>query len=518
MSELLAQEFFAPADTDMIDVLIGQYRDERGKIDRVCDFLHGDGLSAVISYFLRGNQDRSSRYLGSVDKLFDRDGALAALNAHYWKRTMEMTDVLDCMPAKRREDWFAQIEQLTTPDFEEGTVRATLAELLALRGRFLAERVDGIFRALSREHVTNRPEGFSKRMIVKGVTNDWGHYAREQVGHLNDLRAVIAKFMQRDEPDWGASNKLVEIARAHHRGEWLDVDGGALRLRCYLNGNAHLEVHEDIAWKLNQVLAMLHPAAIPSRFRTAPKRRAKRQYTLMERPLPFAVLRTLSAMRQRKNTLEFDYCVRDKHVSAEVKGVLSALGGVLRQGDYSGCYEFDYDPGPVLGQVIASGCVPDAKSHQFYPTPPRLAELLVELAEIGEGHRCLEPSAGTGAIADLLPIDQTVCVEISHLHAAVLEQKGHSVARGDFLAFAEGCAFRYDRIVMNPPFDQGRWQAHVEAAARLLAPGGRLVAILPEGAPKRLDLPGLKLAWGGPYANEFAGASVSVVTLAGERV
>lgn len=49
MSELLAQEFFAPADTDMIDVLIGQYRDERARIDRVCDFLHGDGLSAVVT-------------------------------------------------------------------------------------------------------------------------------------------------------------------------------------------------------------------------------------------------------------------------------------------------------------------------------------------------------------------------------------------------------------------------------------------------------------------------------------
>jgi hypothetical protein len=35
---------------------------------------------------------------------------------------------------------------------------ARCSDLLAQRGKFLAARVDGIFRALSREHVTNRPE------------------------------------------------------------------------------------------------------------------------------------------------------------------------------------------------------------------------------------------------------------------------------------------------------------------------------------------------------------------------
>lgn len=517
-SEVLAQEFFAPADTDMIDTIIGQYRSERAKIDRVCDALDG-GLAAVMHYFLRGNQDRSARYLGSAEKLFDRGGAIAALNAHYWRHAMELTDVLDCMPAKRREAWFAEIEAMTTPDFEDQTVRDTLAQLLAQRGQFLAERVDGIFRALSRTHVTNQPEGFSKRMILTGVTNDWGSHARSQTGHINDLRAVIAKFMRRDEPDYNASNRLVEIARAHYRGEWLDVDGGALRLRCYLNGNAHLEVHEDIAWQLNQVLAVLYPSAIPSRFRTAPKRQAKRQHTLMERPLPFAVLRALSDMHQPRgtNTIELRHGTPDKHVDAAASAVLAAIGGVRRQDRHRVWYEFDFDPAPVIGQVIASGCVPDAKSHQYYPTPPTLAARLVDLACIGDTDICLEPSAGTGALADLLPRDRTQCVEVSELHACVLEQKGYLVHRGDFLAFAQTSVDRYDRIVMNPPFSGGRWQAHVEAAACLLAPGGMIAAILPESARRSLDLPGISMTWSGPYANEFAGTGVSVVMLVGEK-
>ena len=42
---------------------------------------------------------------------------------------------------------------------------------------------------------------------------------------------------------------------------------------------------------------------------------------------------------------------------------------------------------------------------------------------------------------------------------------------------------------------------------------GRLVALLPESARRSLELPGFKLVWRGPYENQFAGASVSVVML-----
>ena len=517
--ELLAQEFFAPADTDLIDTLIWQYRGERSKIDKVCDALHGDGLAAVMHYFITGNGDERGRYAPQVDKLFDRAGAIAALNANYWRRAMDMTDVLDFMPAKRREEWFEQIQGMTTPDFEDQVVRDTLAELLAMRGRFLAERVDGIFQALSRTHVTNRPEGFSKRMILTGVTNDWGSYAREQTGHINDLRAVIAKLMRRDEPDWNASNQMVEIARRDFRGEWLEVDGGALRLRCYLNGNAHIDVHPEIAWRLNKILATIHPNAIPSSHRTAPKRETKRDYALMEQPLPFAVISVLVKMRTARGTnrLEMRPGESDKYVSARANEVLLAIGGVRRQDGGNIWYEFDYDPMPVLGKIIVSGCIPEQKSHQYYPTPAEIAEKMVVAAGISDAHTCLEPSAGTGAIADLLPKDRTTCVEVSSLHAAVLEQKGHSVHTGDFLAFTDHHLTRYDRIVMNPPFSLGRWQSHVIAAASLLAPGGRLVAILPESASRNLRLQGLKMVWEGPYANQFAGTSVSVVMLVADR-
>jgi hypothetical protein len=64
-----------------------------------------------------------------------------------------------------------------------------------------------------------------------------------------------------------------------------------------------------------------------------------------------------------------------------------------------------------------------------------------------------------------------------------LEAKGHQVERGDFLEY-EG---QYDRVVMNPPFELGRDIEHVCHAFRLLAPDGKLVAIMSEGPFFRSD-------------------------------
>lgn len=525
MSNLAESQFFAPASTDMVDSLIGRYREERQRMERVVEYVSGDDFRSVISYF----EDAAKRqhHQGGNTPSFKLESGLAALDASYWHQALSLTDVLDFMPTKRREEWFDLIHNHKAPEFEESAVRATLADLLAQRMDFLAEKVDGIFRALSKAHVTNQPEGFGKRMILTGVTNDWGSYSRSQTGHLNDLRQVIAKFMGRDEPDWNASNRVVEIARANHRGEWVPLDGGALRIRCYKNSNAHLEVHPDMAWRLNEILHHLYPTAIPSRFRQKPKRKVK-EFTLMERPLPFAVLDVLhrlgraydTAERSRRlipNAVRIESHEKDKHVIAEVERVLELLGGVKQNTNAYSWYQFDYDPEPVIKEIVCTGVIPDQKSHQFYPTPEHIARDAVELAEIRTAHNCLEPSAGTGNIADL--IDAPLhCVEVSPLHCAVLREKGHEVIQADFLQWSEGLPnLKFDRIVMNPPYSQGRWQAHIEHAATMLRPDGVLVAILPSSAKGKDLLPGMNLTWSKVYENQFRGASVDVVIMRAEK-
>lgn len=521
-----AGQFFAPVSSDLVDGLIGQYRSMRSRVENVAELMQGE-MGGAVSYFLEANS-REHRYgPTTVERLFELKPAIAALNAAYWSKAINMTDVLDAMPQGRRDEWNAAIRDHETPEFDEETVRATLQDLLLSRSRFFAERVDGIFRALSGEHVTNSPAGFRKRMILTGITN--AYYSTERVGYINDLRCVIAKFMGRDEPAWNASGDVVRWARSHMRGQWVTLDGGALKIRCYDNGNAHVEVHPDMAWRLNCVLAQMHPNAIPAEFRQKPKKKL-REFEMIQRPLPFAVLRELcrleeaiefidppDAYRRRTrripNTRKFSYGEFDKHARNEVDQIIAAIGGALTKDGY---WQFDYEPGDVISEIIASGCVPDQKSHQFYPTPQWLAEKAVELAEIGPHDMCLEPSAGTGGIADLLPSDRTVCVEISQLHCKVLEAKGFRAVCADFLSISQNEA-KPTKVVMNPPFDQGRWIAHLNHASDLLTHDGRLVAILPASAKSRDMLPGWTCSWHGPLDNAFPGVSVSVVILVAER-
>jgi SAM-dependent methyltransferase len=145
-----------------------------------------------------------------------------------------------------------------------------------------------------------------------------------------------------------------------------------------------------------------------------------------------------------------------------------------------------------------------------------VAAAAIEAAQIGADHLCLEPSAGTGALADLMPKERTRCVEISALHCAVLRAKGFDVVEADFILWADlqfpgGCHF--DRVVMNPPFADGRAKLHTEYAYGLLKPGGRLVAILPASMRGKAFLPDCTTEWSRTYDNEFAGTSVSVTIM-----
>lgn len=536
MGELINdfQEFFAPSSTDMIDGLVARYRSQREKIENFYAEFHAKSLSGIIDYFFRRREDSSPN--------FDLEIAICALNADYWAEALSLTDVYNLMPQKRRDAWNEQMRawsepryrkgktpELDLPDFTDEAVRSTIGSLLSMRSQFFAERVDGIFKSLSRQHVTNCPHAFSKRMIIGGILS-YGTPEYSRCGQVNDLRCVIAKFMGRDEPFFDASRDVVKAA-LRNPGEWMNVDGGALRIRVYPGvGTAHLEVHPDMAWRLNAVLASIYPSAIPAEMRRKPVKEKKiKDFVLFDRPLPFRVISILSSMSPTKQINPDDSYGQNKYIpiknaisipygsdidtglQKEVDGIMQAIGAVkVTRKTGSDYYQFDYDYRPVLDEIICSGCIPDKWSHQFYPTPEKLARIAVEMAEINDGHYCLEPSAGTGGIADFMPKD-TVCVEISALNCKVLEIKGKHVVEEDFLKWASLIPNgKFDRVVMNPPYSL-RWQHHVDAAFRVLKSGGVLVAVLPASARKLLQIENCDIYFSSDFENEFSGTAISVV-------
>jgi protein-L-isoaspartate O-methyltransferase len=170
---------------------------------------------------------------------------------------------------------------------------------------------------------------------------------------------------------------------------------------------------------------------------------------------------------------------------------------------------------------------------QLFPTPPEIAARMVQLAGIEPQHRVLEPSAGTGAIIAALPeCAAVVVVERSNALCRRLNTtpKVSRVVEGDFLEVtsngheappdlfqqlpeSNGSIGQFDRILMNPPFENGSDIKHITHALSFLKPGGRLVAICANGPRQKEKLQGIADWWEELPPDTFSGTGVRTVLL-----
>lgn len=186
-----------------------------------------------------------------------------------------------------------------------------------------------------------------------------------------------------------------------------------------------------------------------------------------------------------------------------VKSTLERLGAVYRVGTSAFDFEPDQDAAALVAAALDAGTVMSASAADgFVPTPAALAEDVVE--RFGLLYGCgrlsvLEPSAGTGAFVDMIAGVGTRAVDREWLTVHAVEPDARRLARidqdtrpnvitfgatlEDFAAARRPVGPRFDRVIMNPPFSvPGNamiWIDHVLTAWELLAPGGRLAAIVP---------------------------------------
>jgi hypothetical protein len=163
---------------------------------------------------------------------------------------------------------------------------------------------------------------------------------------------------------------------------------------------------------------------------------------------------------------------------------INHLRTVLRE--YLGCRAEPLKANPIKAaeRSLIGKSIPG-----YFPTPPTLAEMVIDAADILPGMSVLEPSAGKGSLAD--EVTEAVegvtvqCIEINPDLREILTMKGYTLIHHDFTTY-EGQAV--DRIVMNPPFENGQDIEHVMLAfEKFLKPGGKLVSIMCEGPFFRSD-------------------------------
>lgn len=132
-----------------------------------------------------------------------------------------------------------------------------------------------------------------------------------------------------------------------------------------------------------------------------------------------------------------------------------------------------------------------ARIPGYFPTPAPIVAGMIAAAEIPatDPVDILEPSAGSGAILDALraayPAARLAAYERHASLRDVLQRKGYELAGSDFLEAT--AAPQFDRVLMNPPFENGQDIDHVRHAFGMLRPGGILVAIMSPGPFFRSD-------------------------------
>jgi len=120
----------------------------------------------------------------------------------------------------------------------------------------------------------------------------------------------------------------------------------------------------------------------------------------------------------------------------------------------------------------------------YFPTPKSIVDQMIDLADIQDGERILEPSAGNGNILDGITeytqknsiTAEVQGIEWNHSLREILQLKGYDLVGNDFLEYVN--YNHYDKILMNPPFEKMRDIDHVQHAYKHLKEGGRLVAIM----------------------------------------
>lgn len=163
-------------------------------------------------------------------------------------------------------------------------------------------------------------------------------------------------------------------------------------------------------------------------------------------------------------------------------------------------------------------------SWQLFQTPPALAAQLAGMFD--RFGRTLEPSAGLGrlyrAVRAVSPDCPVTLVDCSpeccgELYRVTEGDDNARLVSGDFLTMGTERLGLLDSIIMNPPFRLGADVRHVEHALTLLAPGGRLAAIVAAGQRRQNAFGARARVWidlpAGSFKSEGTDVGAAIVVI-----
>jgi hypothetical protein len=198
------------------------------------------------------------------------------------------------------------------------------------------------------------------------------------------------------------------------------------------------------------------------------------------------VLQVLNAMTVTNDDGQFRGVLNgqlDRDLYTRTNRALEAIGGKWSRG--AKAHIFTSDPREQLAGLLDTGTM-TVERDGFFETPSSVIRRMLEIIPCSndDGH-ILEPSAGNGAIVKAL-LNQRIlssriwCVERNPDRALKLRGYVGDVFCCDFLIW--NSPMEFDRIYMNPPFEEEQDIRHVKHAYSMLRYDGAIISVMGEHA------------------------------------
>lgn len=184
------------------------------------------------------------------------------VDAALWEHLLAMSGMRTFLDKEAREEWDKAIRDRSTPELTIANVRATFQAIDSKRPEFFRRGVLKLFRSLSWDYKTNRPQMFGRKAIIRHVVDGCGFACQTTCSSLDDLMRAFCLLDGQPEPD-------------HRQGAFRSLSKGMSReprswetpyfsVRTFKNGNGHLVFSRpDLVEKLNKVLHEAQPDALP---------------------------------------------------------------------------------------------------------------------------------------------------------------------------------------------------------------------------------------------------------------
>lgn len=178
------------------------------------------------------------------------------------------------------------------------------------------------------------------------------------------------------------------------------------------------------------------------------------------------VLNILKESKIEENKLYLPPMQLDRNTYLEVNKVLEIIEGKWNRKEKA--HIFPENVEDILADIIDSGEIVDKKKElQFFETPINLVKQLIDLAEIDDNSKILEPSCGKGAILkeiekqfpELIPEN----VFGNDINKKFLDDLGNrfNLSNEDFLNIDNNFYNGINRIIANPPFSKQQDIKHI---------------------------------------------------------